>query len=166
LRATLCRFGLDPSDNPGRANVYELDDVRVVVDYAHNPHGIAALAGALEQVPSTRRLVLIGQAGDRDDGAIREMARAALALRPDRVVAKEMDAYLRGRAPGEVPGIIADELRRAGLPEAAIATAAGELLAVQEALDWARPGDLLILMLHQERNRVEELLRRRGWKAV
>jgi cyanophycin synthetase len=165
VRATLCRFGLDPTDNPGRANVYEFDGVRVVVDYAHNPHGIAALAGALEQVPSTRRLVVIGQAGDRDDGAIREMARAALALRPDRVVAKEMDAYLRGRAPGEVPGIIADELRRAGLPESAIATSPGELPAVQEALDWAQPGDLLILMLHQERNRVEELLRRRGWKA-
>jgi UDP-N-acetylmuramyl tripeptide synthase len=164
-RATLCRFGLDPSDNPGRANVYELDGVRVVVDYAHNPHGIAALAGALERVPSMRRLVVIGQAGDRDDGAIREMARAALALRPDRVVAKEMDAYLRGRAPGEVPRLIVDELRRAGLPEAAIATSPGELPAVQEALDWARPGDLLILMLHQERNRVEELLRRRGWKA-
>ena len=166
LRATLCRFGLDPSDNPGRANVYELDGVRVVVDYAHNPHGIAALAEALEGVPSTRRLVVIGQAGDRDDGAIREMARAALALRPDRVVAKEMDAYLRGRDPGEVTGIIADELQRAGLPAAAIATSPGELPAVQEALDWARQGDLLILLLHQERNRVEELLRRRGWKAV
>jgi cyanophycin synthetase len=166
LRATLCRFGLDPSDNPGRANLYELEGVRVMVDYAHNAHGIAALAGALERVPSTRRLVLIGQAGDRDDAAIREMARAALALRPDRVVAKEMDAYLRGRAPGEVPRIIADELRRAGLSEAAIATSPGEVPAVQEALDWARPGDLLILMLHQERNRVEELLRRRGWKAV
>jgi UDP-N-acetylmuramyl tripeptide synthase len=166
LRATLCHFGLDPSDNPGRANVYELDGARVVVDYAHNPHGIAALAGALERVPSKRRLVVIGQAGDRDDGSIREMTRAALALRPDRVVAKEMDAYLRGRAPGEVPGIIVDELRRAGLPEHAIATASGELPAAEKALDWARPGDLLILMLHQERNRVEELLRRRGWKAV
>ena len=166
MRATLCRFGLDPSDNPGRANLYERDGVRIIVDYAHNPHGIAALAGALERVPSTRRLVVIGQAGDRDDAAIREMARAALAFRPDRVVAKEMDAYLRGRARGEVPGMIADELRRAGLPEAAIGTSPGELPAVEEALDWARPGDMLILMLHQERNRVEELLRRRGWKAV
>jgi UDP-N-acetylmuramyl tripeptide synthase len=166
MRTTLCRFGLDPSDNPGRANIYELDGVRVVVDYAHNPHGIAALAGALEHVPSTRRLVMLGQAGDRDDAAIREMARVALGLRPDRVVAKEMDAYLRGRAPGEVPGIIADELRRAGLPATAIATSPGELVAVREALDWARPGDLLVLMLHQERGRVEELLRSRGWKAV
>ena len=166
IRATLCRFGLDPSDNPGRANLYELGGVRALVDYAHNPHGIAALAGALDGVPTSRRLVVIGQAGDRDDAAIREMARAALALRPDRVIAKEMDAYLRGRARGEVPGIIADELRRAGLSDAAVATSPGEVAAVEEALDWARPGDMLILMLHQERNRVEELLRRRGWKAV
>ena len=166
VKEALRRFGLDPSDNPGRANLYELDGVRIMVDYAHNPHGIAALAGALDRVPSTRRLVVLGQAGDRDDAAIREMARAALALRPDRVVAKEMDAYLRGRARGEVPGIIADELRRAGFPEAAVGTSPGEVQAVQEALDWARPGDMLILMLHQERKRVEELLRRRGWKVV
>ena len=151
---------------PGRANLYEHDGIRVVVDYAHNPHGIAALAAALERVSSTRRLVVIGQAGDRDDAAIREMARAALALRPDRVVAKEMDAYLRGRERGVVPGIIADELQRAGLPEAAVAVSPGELPAVEDALDWARPGDMLILMLNQERNRVEELLRQRGWKAV
>jgi hypothetical protein len=108
---------------------------------------------------------MIGQAGDRDDGAIREMARAALALRPDRVVAKEMDAYLRGRAPGEVPGIIADEVRRAGLPGDAVSTSPGELAGVQDALEWARPGDLLVLALHQERGKVEELLRSRGWKA-
>lgn len=164
LRATLCRFGLNPADNPGRANVYERDGIRIVVDYAHNPHGLAALAGALERVPSTRRLVMIGQAGDRDDGAIREIARTALALRPDRVVAKEMDAYLRGRARGEVPGIMADEWRRAGLPEEAIATSPGELAGTEDALAWARPGDLLVLALHQERGKVEELLRKQGWK--
>jgi cyanophycin synthetase len=165
VRETLYRFGLDPSDNPGRANVYEREGVRIVVDYAHNPHGFAALAAALEAVPSTRRLVMLGQAGDRDDEAIREMARTALALRPDRVVAKEMDVYLRGRAPGEVPGIIVDEVRRAGLSDDKVATAPGELAGVREALDWARPGDLLVLALHQERGKVEELLRSRGWKA-
>lgn len=164
VRAALCRFGLDPADNPGRANVYERDGVRVVVDYAHNPHGLAALAAALEGVPSQRRLVMIGQAGDREDAAIRDLARTALTLRPDRVVAKDIDAYLRGRAPGEVPGIIADELRRAGLPEEAIATARGELAAVRDALEWARPGDLLVLALHQERKQVEELLRSLGWR--
>jgi UDP-N-acetylmuramyl tripeptide synthase len=168
VRATLCRFGRDPADNPGRANMYELGGIRIVVDYAHNPHGMAALAATLDALPSERRLVMIGQAGDRDDAAIRELARASLALRPDRVVVKEMDAYLRGRAPGEVPALMADELRRAGLPDGAISSPGSEIPAVHEALGWARPGDLLVLTLHQDRRRVTELLetlRRRGWRA-
>jgi UDP-N-acetylmuramyl tripeptide synthase len=168
VRAMLGRFGRDPADNPGRANVYQLGGIRVVVDYAHNPHGMAALAATLGGLPSERRLVMIGQAGDRDDAAIRELARAALALRPDRVVVKEMDAYLRGRAPGEVPALMADELRRAGLPEQAISTPGTEMPSVREALGWARPGDLLVLTLHQERRGVEDLLvalRDGGWKA-
>lgn len=168
VRATLHRFGRDPADNPGRANLYELGGVRIVVDYAHNAHGIAALGEALERVASERRLVMIGQAGDRDDGSIRDLARTALKLRPDRVVVKEMDAYLRGRAPGEVPAILADELHRAGLPPSAIAVAGGELEGARDALGWARPGDLLILALHQDRRRVEALLadlREQGWKA-
>jgi cyanophycin synthetase len=168
VRATLCRFGRDPADNPGRANVYELGGIRIVVDYAHNPHGMAALAATLDAVPSERRLVMIGQAGDRGDAAIRELARATLALRPDRVLVKEMDAYLRGRAPGEVPALMADELRRAGLPDGAISSPGTEMPAVHEAIGWARPGDLLVLTLHQDRRRVEKLLeslRRQGWRA-
>jgi cyanophycin synthetase len=111
---------------------------------------------------------MIGQAGDRDDAAIRELARAALALRPDRVVVKEMDAYLRGRAPGEVPSLMADELQQAGLAAGAISTPGTEIPAVREALEWARPGDLLVLMLHQDRRRVQKLfetLRDGGWRA-
>jgi hypothetical protein len=83
-------------------------------------------------------------------------------------VVKEMDAYLRGRALGEVPALMADELRRAGLAEEGISVPGTEIPAVREALGWARPGDLLILMLHQERRRVQELLealRERGWRA-
>jgi cyanophycin synthetase len=168
VRATLCRFGRDPADNPGRANLYELGGIRIVVDYAHNPHGMAALAATLDALPSERRLVMIGQAGDRSDAAIRELARATLALRPDRVLVKEMDAYLRGRAPGEVPALMADELRRAGVPEHAISVPGTEIPAVREALGWARPGDLLVLTLHQDRRQVEamlETLRRGGWRA-
>ncbi len=168
VRTVLLRFGREPSDNPGRANVYDIGGVRIVVDYAHNPHGMAALAATLEGMPSKRRLVMIGQAGDRDDTAIRDLARASLELRPDRVIAKEMDAYLRGRAPGEVPGLMADEVRRAGLAASAVSTPGGEVASAREALAWARTGDLLVLTLHQERRKVEELLhelRKGGWTA-
>ena len=46
-----------------------------------------------------RRLVLLGQAGDRTDAEIRALAAAVWAMRPDRIVVKEMESYLRGRRP-------------------------------------------------------------------
>ncbi|HKT60419.1 MAG TPA: Mur ligase family protein, partial [Gemmatimonadales bacterium] len=87
----LARFGTANEENLGRANVMQLGGVQVVIDYAHNPHGLAALAEMVAAMPARRRLVLLGQAGDRSDGSIRELARAALALRPDHIVLKEMD---------------------------------------------------------------------------
>jgi len=167
-RETLLRFGRDPSDNPGRANLIELGGVRLLIDYAHNPHGMQALARATAAIPAGRRLVLLGQAGDRGDQAIRDLARAALAVRPDQVIVKEMDRYLRGRAPGEVPGILLDEFRRQGFPPERVRSGGPELEAVRQALAWARPGDLLILALHQDRGPVMELLdrlRHAGWAA-
>ncbi|HUF36521.1 MAG TPA: Mur ligase family protein [Gemmatimonadales bacterium] len=165
---TLRRFGRDPSDNPGRANLLELGGVRVLVDYAHNPHGFRALAAVTASIPAQRRLVLLGQAGDRSDAALRDLAAAALALEPDRVVVKEMDRYLRGRAPGEVPGILAAEFRRLGVPADRVSEGGTETAAVRQALAWARPGDLLVLALHQDREEVVELLERlraAGWTA-
>jgi UDP-N-acetylmuramyl tripeptide synthase len=168
IRQALERFGRSPADNPGRANVIELGGAHLFLDYVHNPHGMAALATALERFPARRRLVLLGQAGDRDDTSIRELARGALALRPDRVVLKEMEAYLRGRAPGEVSRLMTAALTDAGYPREAIAAAPTELDAVRAALAWAEPGDLLVLGIHQDRRAVMtflESLRGAGWTA-
>jgi UDP-N-acetylmuramyl tripeptide synthase len=168
IARALRRFGAATEDNVGRANMVELGGVRIVIDYAHNPHGMTALARMAAALPARRRLVLIGQAGDRPDDAIRELTRSALALRPDRVVLKDMDRYLRGRQPGEIPALMADELARLGVPDSAVSRADSELAAVREALAWARPGDLLLLTVHQDRPLVLELierLRAGGWKA-
>lgn len=164
----LRRFGRNTTDNLGRAAVLEAGGARVVVDYAHNPHGMAALVALAGSLPARRRLILLGQAGDRSDQAIRDLARAAFALRPDRVIAKEMAGYLRGRRPGEVPALLAGEFRRLGVPENMISTPGSEIAGVQEALAWAGPGDLLVLALHEARSEVLALLGRlaaAGWRA-
>ena len=168
IARTLRRFGHAPDDNAGRANMVELGGVHLVIDYAHNPHGMAALTRMAAALPARRRLVLIGQAGDRSDDALRELARSALAFRPDRVVLKEMERYLRGRQPGEIPAIMAEELARLGVPASAVSRPGTELAAVRDALAWARPGDLLLLTVHQDRPLVLALierLRATGWQA-
>jgi cyanophycin synthetase len=161
-------FGQDIDDNPGRANLIELGGVRLLIDFAHNPHGMAALAATAATLPSRRRLVLLGQAGDRSDSAIRELADAAMTLRPDYALVKELDRYLRGRAAGEVPGLLMDQLQRRGLPAEAVSFPGSEVAAVRHALEWARPGDLLVLPIHQDRAAVLALIERlrgAGWKA-
>jgi cyanophycin synthetase len=164
----LRRFGQRAEDNPGRANVLELGGVLVIVDFAHNPHGMTALVRMAATFPARRRLLLVGQAGDRSDADLRGLARAAAAFQPDRIVLKEMEHYRRGREPGEISAILADEFLRCGFPPEAVTRAGSELEGVREALSWAREGDLLVLTVHEDRSAVlglMETMRANGWRA-
>jgi len=151
-----------PEDNPGRANLWDLGGVRILLDYAHNPHGLAALLELAAALPATRRLLLLGQAGDRDDASLRELAAVAWSLHPDHVIVKELPSMLRGRGLGEVPAVLEDELRRRGAPPAALSRAASDLAAVEQALAWGRPGDLLVLLVHTDRDAVLACLAEAG----
>jgi UDP-N-acetylmuramyl tripeptide synthase len=158
MAAGLARFGTAPADNPGRAVRREVGGVEVLVDFAHNPHGIDAIAPLVRSLPARRRLLILGQGGDRSNEDIRALARAGWRLDPDLVLVKEMDHYLRGRAPGEVPAIIALELRRLGAGEGAVRLAGSEIEAARAAFAWAEPGDLLILLCHEARAAVMALI--------
>ncbi|HEX6089356.1 MAG TPA: Mur ligase family protein [Gemmatimonadales bacterium] len=146
-------------DNPGRGTVLDVGGAHVLVDYGHNPHGIHALRGFLDTIPARRRLILLGQAGDRDDAAIAELAAAALELSPDRILLKELPTLRRGRGPGEVRAVLRKALLASGFAEDALEDVETEVEAAERALAWAEPGDLLVLLVHEERGRVLELLR-------
>jgi UDP-N-acetylmuramyl tripeptide synthase len=161
IRTALRSFGRGHDENLGRTNLFDYRGARILLDYAHNPHGMDALAALARQLPAARRLVLIGQAGDRDDDAIRRLARSAAAIRPDRVVIKEMTSYLRGR-PEADPGADAGRAGTRRNSAEAITVSSGELAGVREALAWAREGDLLVLAVHAERPAVLELLSASG----
>jgi cyanophycin synthetase len=167
IRAGLTSFASSPLENPGRANVWRLGGVTAIVDFAHNPHGLEALAHMAAHLPARRRGIVIGQAGDRDDASIREFARAAWSAHPDRVFIKEMDVYLRGRERGVVPAMIDAELRLSGAPAGAIVHFGTELEAVRAAFAWAETGDVLLLTTHAQRDEVIALVERlaaEGWR--
>jgi UDP-N-acetylmuramyl tripeptide synthase len=155
----LAAFDCTPQANPGRLNRFDLGGVQVLVDYAHNPHGIRAVMEMARALGGSRRLVLLGQAGDRSEEAIRTLVRTVWEAGPDRIVVKEMRQHLRGREAGEVPSIIQDELRRLGVPPDRVDRADTELEGVRRALEWGRPGDQLLLFCHAEREAVIALLK-------
>ena len=159
------RFGADPDDNPGRLMRYRVSGATVLVDYAHNPAGLAGLLDVARHLGDGGRVaVLLGHAGNRRDADFDEVARVVAERGPDYVVVKEDETYLRGREPGEIPRLLRASLLAHGMPEAAIAMCDSELDAVRHALDWARPGDVLALPVHSSAARAAtlDLLRERG----
>jgi UDP-N-acetylmuramyl tripeptide synthase len=149
IAAVLARFGARHGDNPGRLQHWRREGVEVLLDYAHNPDGLAALlAIARSLAPRGRLGLLLGQAGNREDAAIRELARVAAAAAPERVVLKDLPDFLRGRAPAEVPALLEAELREAGIDSARVHTELSEIEAARSLLDWARPGDVVVLPVH------------------
>lgn len=167
IARALEQFRPSRRDNPGRLNVFDLGGVTVIVDFAHNPHGVRALGEMARAMPAARRLFLVGQAGDRDDDSILDLARAVWSMAPDCIVVKEMPKYLRGRELGVVPAMIERELAAAGAPPEAIIRAGSELAGVRAALEWAQVGDLVLLTAHEHRTEMLDLMARlenAGWR--
>jgi UDP-N-acetylmuramyl tripeptide synthase len=133
-------------DNPGRCNIYDLNGIKILIDFAHNPAAMAALFDMASAIPAKRRVLCFGQAGDRTDELIRELARDAWEIGLDRVEVSELAAYHRGREHGDVFRIIRDELLKLGTDDSQIVHNELELESLQDAIDWAQPGDLVIML--------------------
>lgn len=149
IRRALASFGLDASDNPGRANVFHINGARVIADYGHNPDGIAALLNASMALPAKRRLVAVGLAGDRSDDAARQVGTLLGQLKFDRIIVKELVGYLRGRAEGELSGILLKALHAQRFPKSKISYLRTDVEAMTQTLAWLKPGDLAVLFLHE-----------------
>ncbi len=163
VREVLHRFGSDPADNPGRLHRHAWRGATVLVDYAHNPDGLAQLLAVARRLllagSGGRLLLLLGQAGNRDDEALAELARTAAAADPARVALKELPTMLRGRPPGEVPARLFDGLRAAGVPAERIHPVRSEAEAAEALLAEAAPGDVVVLPLHTPPEREAVLAR-------
>ncbi len=159
IAAVFARFGENLTDNPGRMMRFDLGGVQVLMDYAHNPDGLRGFLSVAEQLrgPGGRLAVLLGHAGNRRDADIEQVSQVVASFRPELVVVKEIATHLRGREPGEIPRLIRAALLRADVPARAIAMRDTEPEAAACALDWARPGDVVGLLVHAPAGRAEVL---------
>ena len=158
----LAQFAGDATDNPGRCNLLDLHGVQVLLDFGHNPHGLRAILrmarGLVDDTADGRLCITIGQAGDRSDEDLRALAEEVHAKDPQRVMLRETPGYERGRAVGEVTGILSDYLMEQGHDPTDISVHGNEVDAIQAALDWARPGDLVVHLVHIDRDAVRQVL--------
>ena len=165
IRRALMHFGSNASDNPGRCTLEEVGGVRVLLDFGHNPHGVQAMLELASRLRSSkdgsRLAVSIGQAGDRTDEEIEELARTVHGAGPDLILFREVQGYERGRETGEVARIMSQTVEGLGQDMAFVHNPSDEVQALRLALDWACPGDLVLSLVHIERQGVQALLQER-----
>ncbi|MDP9342662.1 MAG: cyanophycin synthetase [Actinomycetota bacterium] len=160
IRQGLRTFTTSYYQAPGRLNLFELGGVKVLVDYAHNAHGLQGVGEFVEQMTTgapmgppgaptwtaNLRVAVIATPGDRRDEDMRELGRVA-AKYFDEIIIRE-DRNLRGRKPGEVAAHVLEgvhEGMRAGGRAGSVEVELDEMEATRRALDHSRPGDLVVL---------------------
>ena len=145
IRSAMAQFRSTFEQNPGRLNVNDAHGFRVILDYAHNAAGLAALGKVVRGLSNRykRTIGTVSIPGDRRDEDIEEMGRIAAGIF-DELIFRE-DPGLRGRPRGEVMHHLRLGALAAGRSPDHIHLIAGETASTAAALAMGRPGDLIVI---------------------
>ena len=144
------RHGLRTFDStffqaPGRMNIYDEHPFKVILDYAHNPAAVRAMCKLVDRMEvDGRRVAVISAPGDRRDEDIRNIA-AIAAGHFDHYICR-CDDHRRGRGIDEVAAMQRDKLLECGVDPGSIEVIPDEQDAVARALEFAAPGDLVLIL--------------------
>jgi cyanophycin synthetase len=144
--------------NAGRTNLYRVGVGYVLVDYGHNADGYRAICRMTARFAGRPTTGIVTLPGDRTDDALVETARVA-AHGFERIVVSE-DADLRGRAPGELPRLVAEAIRDER-PEVDCRIVGDEAEALDEVLGTMRPGELVVVF-YEKLEPIRRVLARHG----
>lgn len=128
---------------PGRLNLFEFKDYKVMVDYAHNPHGLLALKDYLNQFNAKRKIGIIAGIGDRRDEDTIELARIAATMFDHIIVRQEHS--LRGKTVDEINALMIKGIDSAGR-NVTYDLIPLEADAIVHAFKIIKPGDLLVAL--------------------
>jgi cyanophycin synthetase len=109
IRNALQTFGPSPENTPGRLNLFDFGNFRVMVDYVHNAEGFKEVKKFLATTSHGIKTAIVSVAGDRRDEDIRA-AGMVCATTFDRLITRD-DHDLRGRSPGESAALVAAGVR-------------------------------------------------------
>jgi cyanophycin synthetase len=141
IRQGIRTFNPSVASTPGRMNLFDMGDYRILIDYAHNPHGYEAVGSFVRNWEGTK-IGVIGAPGDRRDEDLILLGNIAAGIF-DRIIIKE-DEDKRGRQLGEVADLIAKGVYQTN-PSLSCEIVLDEAEAIQTILDRAIKGDLITI---------------------
>ncbi len=141
IRRGVRSFNPSAQQTPGRMNLFDLGDYKVLLDYAHNPHGYEAV-GSFVRNWQGKRIGVIGGPGDRRDEDLILLGKISAQVF-DQIIIKE-DQDKRDREPGEVADLIAKGVIQED-PNIPYKTILDEVKAMKKAFKNAEKGNLVVI---------------------
>ncbi|HEY1042417.1 MAG TPA: cyanophycin synthetase [Telluria sp.] len=141
IQRGLCDFVSDGRHNPLRSNVFDVNGVTVIVDYAHNPAAYSALAETARTMTAGQLVGVVAAPGDRRDQDLVTIGMTCAAGFDEMVV---YETENRGRNDGETAALIMSGARRSIIQPDRLHCRLDVHEAIRHGLSLCRPGDVLV----------------------
>jgi len=162
IRQGLMSFYCNQEQNPGRFNMYSVNNIKVILDYGHNIASYKSVISSIKNIKHNKLIGVIGAPGDRLDSYILQVGKY-VGENMDYIFIKENED-IRGRAKGEVADLIEKGILTSSFHSINIQKVLEETKAFKAALDFAEPEDIIIIFIeHPEpfinimKNKMEEV---------
>jgi len=152
IKLSLETFIPSAAQTPGRMNIFEFKDHRVMIDFAHNPDGFRGIKEFLSGIDSPYKIGIITGTGDRRDEDIREMGRISAQMF-DHIIIRQ-DKFLRGRTAEEIVKLLVEGIQQED-PKQSYEYVPKEVEALKHALSLAKPGAFITALSDVIDNAIE-----------
>jgi len=110
IRLALQTFVPSPALTPGRMNIFKFNDFTVMLDYAHNTHGMQAIGKFVSQVNASHKVGIVAGVGDRRDEDTIALGEEAGKMFDEIII--RQDKNLRGKTDQEIIDLILTGIRK------------------------------------------------------
>jgi len=141
IKMALESFIPSPSQTPGRLNLFAFKDFRVLLDYAHNAAGMAALADFIENLEGSPKVGIIAGIGDRRDQDNMDMGEMASKMFDEIII--RQDKHLRGQTEEQLIELLTAGIKRHDTNKK-VKVIKSEKEAISYAIENAKPGSLIV----------------------
>ena len=140
IKTNLETFIPSASQTPGRMNIFDFKEYKVLIDFAHNADGFRGIKEFLSGVESPYKIGIITGTGDRRDDDIRDLGRISSEMF-DHIIIRQ-DKFLRGRKAEDIVKLLLEGINERN-PNQSYEYIPKEIEALEHALSIAKPGTFI-----------------------
>jgi cyanophycin synthetase len=152
MRMSLETFVPSAAHTPGRMNIFNFKDFKVLIDFAHNSAGYRGISDFLSKIDSPHKIGIISGVGDRRDQDIKECGAIAAGMFDHIIIRQEK--YLRGRTEQEIIDLIVEGIHSVN-KKISYEVIPKEIEAIKHAIYLAKAGTFITALSDVVTNAIE-----------